>query len=67
MNNEAIAPQLQKFVDGVSDLLDREQNEAEFHPEVGVLLKDLVKEDNWLDPKYTVPHPEYYQQFLFAC
>ena len=64
MSNQEIAPQLQQFVDGVSNLLDQNKVEAEFHPEVGELLKELVKEDNWLDPKFTVPHPEYYQQFL---
>ena len=64
MNKQSIAPQLQKFVDGVSNLLDQKKEEAEFHPEVGELLKDLVKEDNWLDPKYAVPNPEYYQQYL---
>lgn len=64
MNSQSIAPKLQTFVDGVSDLLDQKQVEAEFHPEVGELLRELVKEDDWLDPKYAVPHPEYYQQFL---
>ena len=63
-NNQEIAPQLQIFVDGVSKLLDQNQNEAEFHPQIGELLAELVREDNWLEDKYTVPHPEYYQQLL---
>jgi len=64
MNSQNIAPQLQQFVDGVSNLLEQNKSEAEFHPEVGELLKELVKEDNWLDPKYAVPDSEYYRQYL---
>ena len=64
MNSQNLVPKLQTFVDGVSDLLDQNQVEPEFHPEIGELLKDLVKKDDCLDPKYAVPHPEYYQQFL---
>lgn len=64
MNKHALTPKLQTFVDGVSTLLASNQSESDFHPQVGELLKTLVKEDDWLDPQFAQPHPEYYQQYL---
>ncbi|PLQ00953.1 cysteine dioxygenase [Cupriavidus pauculus] len=43
---------------------DAAQPEAETLRHVGAALGELVSRDDWLDPQFTVPHPEYYRQYL---
>jgi predicted metal-dependent enzyme (double-stranded beta helix superfamily) len=40
------------------------QSEAALLEQVGQSLHDLVAQDDWLDPRFAVPHPEYYRQYL---
>jgi 3-mercaptopropionate dioxygenase len=55
---------LKQFVDQVNILLESDLVENEFHPKVGEAMKALVVKDDWLDPVYAQPHPQYYQQYL---
>lgn len=64
MNEHALNGPLKQFVDDVSALLEAGKEESVFLPEIGEAMKALVSEDNWLNPAFTVEHPEYYQQFL---
>ena len=64
MPTHELAPALQRFVDSVAALIESGADEAELHPKVGEAMIELVKEDNWLDPAVSVPHPEHYQQYL---
>ena len=64
MPNHALAPALQRFVDDVTALVESGVGEAELHPKVGEAMRALVRQDNWLDASVSVPHPEYYQQYL---
>ena len=60
---------LNDFVDDLRQVIDdADGNEQYILSKAQPLLADLVSEDNWLDEKYTKPHPEYYQQYcLYAC
>ncbi|KAA3634008.1 MAG: cysteine dioxygenase, partial [Proteobacteria bacterium] len=55
---------LKQFVDSVTERLERDADESRFLPRVGESMRELVSRDNWLDPAYAKPHPEYYQQYL---
>lgn len=62
-NNHLPAP-LKQFVASVNALLAADSEESSVLPKVGDAMRALVAEDNWLDPAYTQPHPQYYQQYL---
>jgi len=64
MNNALMSPPLQRFVDTLSSLVDTDPSEADLLPKVGDAMAALVKEDNWLPESVSVPHPDYYQQYL---
>ncbi len=64
MQNNPLPTPLQQFVDNVTMLLNTENDESVLHPKVGAAMKALVATDNWLDPAYSQPHPQYYQQYL---
>lgn len=40
------------------------QPEAETLERTGAALRELVSRDDWLDPQFAVPHPQYYRQYL---
>jgi 3-mercaptopropionate dioxygenase len=54
---------LQRFVDAVNRLLETESEESCLHPRVGDAMGELVARDDWLDPAFAQPHPQYYQEF----
>jgi predicted metal-dependent enzyme (double-stranded beta helix superfamily) len=62
-NNHLPAP-LKQFVDAVTALLATDSDESGFLPKIGESMRALVANDNWLDPVYTQPHPQFYQQYL---
>lgn len=64
MPNQALAPELRRFVNRVATLIGSGADEAEFHPRVGEAMSTLVKDDGWLDASVAVPHPDHYQQYL---
>lgn len=64
MNDRDLSAPLQRFVETVDTLLDSGIEEAALHPQVGEAMRALVANDDWLDPAFAQPHPEYYQQYL---
>jgi predicted metal-dependent enzyme (double-stranded beta helix superfamily) len=62
-NIDAIEP-LRHFVTQMTQLVDQSQEESFVRPKAKALLKDLISSDSWLPEFCTVPHPQYYQQFL---
>lgn len=62
-NIDAIEP-LRHFVTQMTQLVDQSQEESFVRPKAKALLKDLISSDKWLPEFCTVPHPQYYQQFL---
>lgn len=52
------------FVRDLSGLLERERAEPELLKQGADLLETLVAQDDWLPEQFTVPHPEFYRQYL---
>ncbi len=57
------------FVDNLRQVIDEaDGNEQRIRTQAEPLLRDLVSHDDWLEEKYSIPHPDYYQQYcLYAC
>lgn len=64
MQDTDLAAPLKRFVDDVTALIGAESEESALLPRVGESMRALVAEDNWLDPAFAAPHPQYYQQYL---
>jgi 3-mercaptopropionate dioxygenase len=60
---DTIAP-LRDFVVGMTNLVSHESAEPNLITKGSELLKILIQTDSWLPEFCTVPHPEFYQQFL---
>jgi predicted metal-dependent enzyme (double-stranded beta helix superfamily) len=60
---DSIAP-LREFVIGMTNLVSHESAEQKLISKGSELLKTLIQSDAWLPEFCTVPHPEFYQQFL---
>ena len=60
---DSIAP-LREFVIGMTNLVSHESVEQNLISKGSELLKTLIQSDAWLPEFCTVPHPEFYQQFL---
>lgn len=52
------------FVQDLSGLVERERAEPELLKQGAALLATLVAQDDWLPEQFTVPHPEFYRQYL---
>ena len=61
--SDTIAP-LREFVIGMTNLISHESAEQNLISKGSELLKTLIQSDAWLPEFCTVPHPEFYQQFL---
>ena len=55
---------LQRFVDIVTALVDRNAPEAEVLPVARAAMQALVAQDDWLPESAGRSHPQYYQQHL---
>ena len=55
---------LQRFVDSVTALVERNAPEAELLPAARAAMRALVAHDDWLPEWATRPHPQSYQQYL---
>lgn len=64
MNTTASCPKLEHFIQRLNGLLEQQLPEHQLLPNVRDLMGELVAQDNWLDPSFAVPHPQYYQQYL---
>ena len=60
---DAIAP-LREFVISMTNLVAQESKEPALISKGSQYLKSLIQTDSWLPEFCTVPHPEFYQQYL---
>lgn len=67
MNPPLRPERLRHFIDALSDLLDRETDEASILEHGRGLLGSLVAHDDWLPEALAQPDPARYQQFLLHC
>ncbi|MFJ4457331.1 cysteine dioxygenase [Pseudomonas sp. NPDC089392] len=58
---------LRHFIDALSQLLDRETDEATLLDQGQGLLRSLVAHDDWLPEALAQPDPARYQQYLLHC
>ncbi len=58
-----IAP-LREFVIGMTNLVSHESEESKLIEKSSEMLKTLIQTDSWLPEFCTIPHPEFYQQYL---
>lgn len=64
MNATISSSRLDQFIQGMNALLAGTDAESELLPRVEHLMQALVAHDDWLDPAFARPHPQYYQQYL---
>lgn len=64
MNTSTLPQALARFVTDVSLLLDAGPEESRLLPAIGEHMRRLVATDDWLDPAFARPSPQYYQQYL---
>jgi 3-mercaptopropionate dioxygenase len=64
MNSDTLPAPLRRFVDETNTLLATEPDEDHLLPKLGESMRALVSKDDWLNPAFARPHPEYYQQYL---
>jgi len=55
---------LEQFVTEVTGLVGTQTDESTLLPRIGESMHVLVASDDWLDPAFATPHPQYYQQYL---
>ncbi|CAG9179900.1 cysteine dioxygenase family protein [Cupriavidus pampae] len=61
LDNQALA----RFIGKMDQIVaDARQPEEETLARTGAALRELVSRDDWLDPQFAVPHPQYYRQYL---
>jgi predicted metal-dependent enzyme (double-stranded beta helix superfamily) len=56
-----------RFLRGMTGLCDAGADETEIRVEGGALLRDLVRDDDWLPPDLCEPDPACYRQYLLYC
>lgn len=65
MNAHAIdITPLREFITQMTQMVDKETDESILVSESKTYLKKLISTDNWLPEFCSVPHPDYYQQYL---
>lgn len=57
----------QTFTRAMMDLLGDDRGAAQIEQAGAALLRELVSEDDWLEPAFARPDPDRYQQFLLYC
>lgn len=60
---EKISP-LRDFIVAMTKLVEKENDETQLITESKKYLQSLISTDTWLPEFCTVPHPDYYQQYL---
>ena len=61
---DGLPPRLARFAAGMTALVDAHAPEPRIVEEGGGLLRELLAHDDWLDPRYAQPDPQYYRQYL---
>lgn len=62
-NPNAIAP-LREFIISMTKLVESTNEESSLVKQASIHLSKLISKDNWLPEFCTIPHPEFYQQYL---
>ncbi|APV49606.1 cysteine dioxygenase [Betaproteobacteria bacterium GR16-43] len=55
---------LDRFVSGITKVVEEEKAEPKILARASALLSDLIAHDDWLDEEYTVPGTDTYRQYL---
>lgn len=58
---------LRSFVQGMTRVVERTNDEAVILDEGAALLGELVAVDDWLNDQFAEPNPEIYSQYLLYC
>ena len=58
---------LRSFVESVTAIVAEERDERALLQRIEPHLAKLIAKDDWLPEAFTVPHPQYYQQYLLHC
>lgn len=61
---EVLPAPLKRLADEVGAALATAKDEATLLRTVDRSMRALVATDDWLDPAFAIPHPQYYQQYL---
>lgn len=64
MEQTDLPASLRQFVTEVTTWVEAEPQERKLLGRVGDSMRRLVAEDDWLEPAFAEPHPQYYQQYL---
>lgn len=64
MSSQIIAGKMARFIHHMNDLLMLRPGEAQILDHASVYLGQLVAVDDWLPESCTLPHPDFYQQYL---
>ena len=64
MQTQQLDGKMGRFIEQMNSLVESTTEESVLLERGGEYLADLISEDNWLPESCTVPHPEFYQQFL---
>ena len=59
--------QFRDFVRAISELADRDLDEAVMLENARPLMSDLLTRDNWLPRQFSEPNPDRYRQYLLHC
>ena len=62
--NKTNSQRLHQFLAAMTRLVDSAPAEADLIAQAQVLMTDLLEQDDWLSPEFTVAHPHQPQQFL---
>jgi len=63
------ATRLNTFIERLHQVMDRAGNDEDaIRAQAEPLLRELIAHDDWLQERYAIPHPEFYQQYcLYVC
>ena len=64
MQETDLPASLRQFVNEATSAIETESEERRLLAKLGESMRALVANDDWLDPAFAQPHPEYYQQYL---
>jgi predicted metal-dependent enzyme (double-stranded beta helix superfamily) len=62
-----MSEKLQRFLREVESALSSSPDEAHILAQVSRAMSELVAVDDWLAPEMSLPHPQFYQQYLLHC
>jgi len=64
MTTQILNGKMSHFINQLTNLVEQTDEESTLLQRGSELLHDLVAEDDWLPESCSLPHPDYYQQYL---